>query len=133
MSDDPEPDPPWLAEARQMHGLAPLQPEDRETHADASDFDAAVAARRKQRLAERAYLNTLHEMMLVADVRAVLYRWLAAAGAFRAHDFPPGAPMDALQLARNAAHREWVQSITNDLLRCAPDQYVTMLKENAPD
>ncbi len=122
------PDPDWMAEARAMHGLPRL-----ETLAaarpNAADPDQTRAAQRVHRLSERAVAVTIHEMMQLAEVRAVIYRWLAKCGAFRAHDFPAGLSIDPLQLARNAAHREVVQAITSDLLGAAPTEYLLMLKE----
>jgi ribosome-interacting GTPase 1 len=131
MSDDPaEPDPDWIAEARMMHGLPVLQPDPRVIRQrDASDPEAIAEARRKQRLAERTIATTIHEMMQLREVRAVIYRWLAVTRAFEAHDFPFGATIDPLQLARNAAHREVAQFILADLHRSAPNEYLLMLKE----
>lgn len=122
----------WWNEARLMHDLPILErPEARPP--DASDPDQVKAARRDQRVAARELGVTIHEMMGLREVRAVIYRWLDRMGAFRAHDFPFGMPMDALQLARNAAQREQVQMITADLLAAAPEQYLLMLKEAQSD
>jgi hypothetical protein len=110
-----------------MHGLPALAPEP--VRPDASDPEQAKAARRQQRLDARTIATTVHEMMGVQEVRAVVYRWLSVCGAFRAHDFPYGVAIDPLQLARNAAHREVAQAITADLLGAAPNEYLLMLKE----
>jgi hypothetical protein len=120
----------WLAEARAMHGIPALEPAE-SPPADASDPEQIKAARREQRLAKRTIATTIHEMMQLKEVRAVVYRWLDSCGAFRDHDFPFGASIDPLQLARNAAHREVAQAITADLLGSAPEQYLLMLKEAA--
>lgn len=118
----------WLDEARAMHGMPALEQPEAQP-ADASDPEQAKAARREQRLAERTIATTIHEMMGLKEVRAVVYRWLDNCRAFSAHDFPYGATIDPLQLARNAAHREVAQAITADLLGAAPEQYLLMLKE----
>jgi len=122
----------WWNEARVMHGLAPLEKAEAPAP-DASDPDQVKAARREQRISARALGVTIHEMMGLREVRAVIYRWLDRMGAFRAHDFPFGMPMDALQLARNAAQREQVQMLTADLMAAAPEQYLLMLKEAQSD
>jgi hypothetical protein len=122
----------WQNEARAMHGLPPLTAEETPPAPDASDPAQVEAARRDRRMADRTIATTVHEMMAVREVRAVIYRWLAAARAFEAHDFPFGVAIDPLQLARNAAHREVAQAMTADLLGSAPDEYLKMLKENAP-
>ena len=118
-----------MAEVRAMHGIAAVEDAGAATVPDASDPEQIRAARRDQRLAERSVAATIHEMMQVSEVRAVIYRWLDACRAFSAHDFPYGAAIDPLQLARNAAHREVAQKITADLLGSAPEQYLLMLKE----
>jgi hypothetical protein len=113
-----------------MHGIEPVEVSDG-VPPDASDPERIKAARREQRLAERSIAGTIHEMMKVQEIRAVVYRWLEACGAFRAHDFPYGAQIDPLQLARNAAHREMAQFILADLHGAAPQEYLLMLKEAA--
>jgi ribosome-interacting GTPase 1 len=112
-----------------MHGLPALDVPDEVKPADVSDPEQAKTARREQRVAERGIGVTIHEMMQLREVRAVVYRWLEVTRAFAAHDFPFGASIDPLQLARNAAHREVAQFILADLHRSAPEQYLLMLKE----
>jgi ribosome-interacting GTPase 1 len=115
-----------------MHGLPALD-QDKIEAPDASNPEQARAVARDLRLAERSVASTIHEMMQLREVRAVVYRWLEACRAFAAHDFPYGAAIDPLQLARNAAHREVAQFILADLHRSAPEQYLIMLKENQTD
>lgn len=109
---------------RIMHGLAPVEVEAE------PEVKRLQDAEQKQRFAERTQANTIAEMMKVQDVRAVVYRWLAACRAFERHDFPYGNRMDFGQLARNAAHREIAQFILADLHRACPELYLTMLREN---
>lgn len=123
-----EAEPSWVNDAREMHGLPPLESAAAPA-SDASDPEAARAAQRDQRIVERSVSVTIHEMMQLKEVRGVVYRWLDACRAFAAHDFPFGASIDPLQLARNAAHREVAQFILSDLHRSAPEQYLTMLRE----
>jgi hypothetical protein len=130
--DLPRFDAEWAAEARAMHGIE-QQEEPAPAVPDASDPEQARAARREQRLAERSIAGTVHEMMKVQEIRAVVYRWLEVCGAFRAHDFPYGVHIDPLQLARNAAHREVAQAILADLHGAAPQEYLLMLKEAQGD
>lgn len=111
-----------------MHGLPQLEDEPPPAP-DASDPEQVAAARRAARLDARSIAVTIHEMMQLQEVRAVVYRWLDACGAFRAHDFPFGPSIDPLALARNTAHREIAQAITADLMGAAPDEYLKMLRE----
>ncbi|MGD0107278.1 MAG: hypothetical protein ABSC06_25050 [Rhodopila sp.] len=120
--------PAWLAEAAAAHGVASPDPAE-QPQPDVSDPELIKVKRRGQRLAERSTAATIHEMMQLPEVRAVVYRWLNACRAFAAHDFPHGVSIDPLQLARNAAHREMAQFILADLHRSAPRQYLLMLKE----
>jgi hypothetical protein len=121
-----------LNEVREMHGLPPFEA-DVLPRPDASDPARIEAQRREQRLAERSIAGTIHEMMQLREVRAVVYRWLDTCRAFAAHDFPFGASIDPLQLARNAAHREIAQAILADLHGAAPAEYLLMLKEAQDD
>lgn len=129
--DDGEPPlPEWLDDARAMHGLGPVEKPDKPP-ADSSDPAVVKAAQRAARMDARRLAGTVAEMMAVAEVRTWMYRLLENCRAFTPHDFPFGASIDPLQLARHAAHREIAQFVTADIMAATPELYVTMLKENA--
>jgi len=120
--------PDWLNDARAMHGLPALD-KPKPAPVDASDPKQIKAAQRAARIDARQMAATLAAMMEQPQVRAWMYRLLVTCGAFRANDFPT-VPIDPLQLARNAAHREIAQSLIADILGCAPEAYLAMLKEH---
>jgi hypothetical protein len=133
MSDAPElkeTPPEWLAEARALHGLPVGEPV-RPSLADSSDPATIRTAQRAARLDAKRQSATIAGMMENADVRAWMYRLLQSCRAFAAHDFPGGVPLDALQLARQAAHREVAQMLTAGIMAACPDLFVLMLRENA--
>lgn len=130
--DSPQPDaiPEWDNEAREMHGMVPVRRE-APPKIDSSDPAVIRAAQRKARLRARRIAATIGGMMDNPDVRMWMYRLLENCRAFAAHDFPAGVPLDALGLARNAAHREIGQFVTADIMAACPDSYMVMMKENA--
>jgi hypothetical protein len=134
VSDQPTPpagpEPEWMNEARAMHGLPPEEPA-KPGPVDSSDPAAVKAAQRAARLDARKIADTVAGMMENASVRTWMYRLLENCRAFTAHDFPLGAGIDPLQLARHAAHREVCQFITADIMAACPDLYVVMIRENA--
>ena len=125
-----EPEPEWLNDARAMHGLEPLEAP-KAPAVDSSDPAVIKAAQRAARLDARKMANTVYAMMENDQVRAWMYRLLENCRAFMVHDFPLGGPIDPLQLARQAAHREVAQFLTADIMAACPQLYVAMLKENA--
>jgi hypothetical protein len=134
VTDTPEPiedqPPAWANDARQMHGLDPIQPGAKPAP-DSSDPAVIKAAQRAARLDQRKLLATTAGMMESPEVRTWMYRLLERYRAFTLHDFPTSLPLDPLQLARHAAHREVSQFVTADIMAACPDLYVLMLKENA--
>lgn len=114
-----------------MHGL-PALAEGEKPPPDSSDPDEVRKQQRAARLQARKMAATIAGMMENEQVRAWMYRLLSTCRAFERCDFPPTTyQIDALGLARFAAHREIAQFLTAEIMAACPELYLTMLRECA--